>query len=267
MRASADRRGRADALWRLERAAFVAGARPHALPGGELYLHPEVPEVWDASFVANLRFPLDVDRLLEAAAHGFSLAGCGHHKLWVRQADAFPTFGRRLVERGFSERRMVIMSAPTEALPPRRPPPAGLRIEPVRDSADRRDLAFAREGCRRDAPWFGPEVCRALDRWEDVQARTLGLQWLVAYLEDEPVGAVGLLETEDGASLQSLATVSHLRRQGIGQALIAKVRWLARSRGHATLSLLTDLDSDPQALYHRLGFLDTLEVRSYQRAI
>ncbi len=266
MRSRAEERGPNGRLWRVEHAAFVAGARPRPLPGASAYLHPQVPEVWDASFVSDLHPPLDLDRLLSKAAALFATAGCAHQKIWLHDPTLFPSIGAALVARGFSERRMVIMSASTEPRPPLHSPPEGLCFTLVRTRGERRLLARARHESRRDAPWYGVEVAAALDRWEDIQARTLDLQWIFASLGDRPAGAVGLLVTDEGASLQSLATAVDLRRRGIGEALIARVRWLARGRGHTTLSLLTDLDSRPHALYRRLGFVDRVEVRAYERA-
>lgn len=266
MRSRAEERGLTDRLWRVEHAAFVAGARARPLPGASAYLHPQVPEVWDASFVSDLRPPLDLDRLLSKAAALFATAGCAHQKVWLHDRRLFPDIGAALVEQGFSERRMIIMSASTEPRPPLHRPPEGLRFTLVRTREERRVLARARHESRKDAPWYGAEVAAALDRWEDIQARALDLQWISASLKDQPAGAVGLLVTDEGASLQSLATAVELRRRGIGEALIAQVRWLARGRGHTTLSLLTDLGSKPHALYRRLGFVDRLEVRAYERA-
>jgi len=235
--------------------------------GAMVTTHPEIPEVWDASFVAELDSDLKVSRMLAEARRALSTAGCGHLKIWVSHPAQRAELCRELERLSLSPRPMCLLVAPTDALPLRRHVygPKGLEIFEVSSPSLRAKLVRARDESRQDAPWYSPEVASCLDRWEDIQAEQLPLRWFVALLEGHPAAGVGLLSHRQGASLQSLSCALSLRHQGIGSRLVQEVMLRAADEGHPELSLLTDSGSKAQALYRRLGFVDLGEVVAYQR--
>jgi ribosomal protein S18 acetylase RimI-like enzyme len=252
-------------VWLTEEAAFVAGARWTPVGEAQAIVHPELPEVWDASFIGRVPPDADPRRLLEVARHHLSKQGCGHVKILLDDAACFPTVGSSLGRLGMLRRAYATML--TRRLPPDPEPRGRFRIQRIRSAEDRAVMAEVRDAVRRQAPWYAPEVSRALDAWEDLQASTLDLVWLVGYLDEEPAGAVGLLLTDDGASLQSLATVPALRRRGVASALVHAVVSEGLARGAPFVSLLTDRDDMPRRLYRGLGFEDVGEVHEYLKAI
>lgn len=252
-------------VWHTEEQAFVAGASWVPVSQGQAVLHPEIPEVWDASFVGRLPPEVDARRLVSDTRRLLLDAGCGHVKIVVEDPRGFATVGRELRRLGLGERAYVTMLI--RRMPTTRAGRAPVVVRAVRTRQDRAWMAEVRGAVRREAPWFAPEVSGALDAWEDLQAATLDLTWLVAWLDGEPAGAAGLLMTEDGASLQSIATVPSLRRQGVASALVREVVRRAFARGAPWVSLLTDRDDHPRWLYRKLGFREVGEVREYLRAI
>lgn len=252
-------------VWFTEEQAFVAGAPWTLVHGGRAIVHPELPEVWDASFVSHLRPPFDVRRFLDESSEVLRRAGCGHLKILVDQPAVNHEVGAELLRRGLSLRSYVTMS--TRRLPPLRSPRPPVMVRAVRTAEDRRAMALLRDEVRKEAPWYAREVSDALDTWEDLQASTLDLTWLLAWYEGEPAGAVGLLFTPGGASLQSLATAPRLRDRGVGSTLVREVVSRALARGARWVSLLTDRDDRPRQMYRRLGFSEVGEVSEYLRSL
>lgn len=252
-------------VWNTEVQSFVAGARWIPVPGGRAIIHPQLPEVWDASFVAHVSDPPDVRALVDASTRVLRAAGCGHVKLLVDDAGQFPTTGSSLRRLGLGERAYVTMS--TRRVPPPAPARGEVVVHAVTTRRERGAMARVRDAVRRESSWYAPEVSRALDAWEDLQAATLDLTWLCAFLDGEPAGAVGLLVAEGGASLQSLATVPRLRHRGVASALVREVVRRGLARGAPWVSLLTDRDDTPRHLYRALGFREVGEVREYLRAL
>ncbi|RMG13346.1 MAG: GNAT family N-acetyltransferase [Deltaproteobacteria bacterium] len=257
--------GLAQRVWRTEEQAFVAGARWRPLSDAEVVVHPALPEVWDASFVSHVAADADAERLSREAQAALTRAGCGHVKIILSDPALFGRLGSALRRLGLGERAFVTMVCRRVPLLDR--PDPRIEIRAVADAPTRAAMAEVRDDVRREAPWYAPEVSRALDLWEDLQARTLDLTWLVAYYDEVPVGAVGLLLTSEGASLQSLATRPAYRRRGVASHLVQEVVRRGLAEGRAWVSLLTDRDDRPRRLYARLGFDVVGEVREYLKAI
>ncbi len=243
----------------------MAGAEWEALSDAEVITHPALPEVWDASFVSHVAPQADPVRLLSESEAALRRAGCGHVKIVVDDPVVAARIGPDLRGLGLGERVYVTMATHGLVRLSLRDP--RIQIRPVADVASRAALAEVRDDVRREAPWYSPEVSHALDLWEDTQAAALDLTWLVAFYDDTPAGAVGLLLTADGASLQSLATRPALRRRGIASHLVDEVVRRGLGAGRRWVSLLTDRDDRPRHLYARLGFEVVGEVREYLRAL
>ncbi len=253
-------------VWRSEESAFVAGATWAPVGGAYAIVHPQVPEVWDASFVGRVPPFADPRRLLAGARQHLANHGCGHVKILLDNPATFATVGLGLKRRGMFRR--VYTTLVTQSIPPEQPTKLGrVRVEPVSSPVDRKIRSSIREAVRRQSAWYAHGVGDALDTWEDIQEATLDMTWLVAYLDDEPAGAAGLLMTDNGASLQSLSTVPTLRRRGVASALIREVVKRGLQRGAPFVCLLTDVNDSPHRLYKKLGFRDVARVHEYIQAI
>ncbi len=89
---------------------------------------------------------------------------------------------------------------------------------------------------------------------------TEGIDWpagcyLMAYVGDGAVGAVGVECRLDAALMRSLCVAEPHRRHGFGTRLIAAARKAAHTRGARTLYLLADPQMAPY--FHRFEFVET----------
>jgi len=104
------------------------------------------------------------------------------------------------------------------------------------------------------------EQTRDLARVREMLTRagmmTDGIEWpaacyLVAYVGDEAVGAIGVESKIDAALIRSLYVKESARRRGIGGALIAAARKAAHTRGARHLYLFS---TDAGGFFRRHGF-------------
>jgi amino-acid N-acetyltransferase len=89
---------------------------------------------------------------------------------------------------------------------------------------------------------------------------TDGIEWpagcyLMAYIGDEPVGAVGVECRLDAALVRSLCVAQPHRGRGFGARLVAAARKAAHTRGARTLYLFAF--PDLAEYFGRLGFTET----------
>ena len=104
------------------------------------------------------------------------------------------------------------------------------------------------------------EQTRDLECVREMLARagmtTDGIEWpaacyIVAYVGDEAVGAIGVESKIDVALIRSLYVKESARRRGIGGALIAAARKAAHTRGARHLYLFS---TDAGGFFRRHGF-------------
>jgi N-acetylglutamate synthase-like GNAT family acetyltransferase len=89
---------------------------------------------------------------------------------------------------------------------------------------------------------------------------TEGIEWsagcyLMAYVGNDAVGAVGVECRLDAALMRSLCVAGPHRRRGFGARLIAAARKAAHTRGARTLYLLAY--PEMAAYFRRFGFVET----------
>ena len=105
------------------------------------------------------------------------------------------------------------------------------------------------------------EQTRDLARVREMLARagmmTDGIEWaaacyILAYVGDEAVGAIGVESKIDAALIRSLYVKESARRRGIGGALIAAARKAAHTRGARHLYLFS---TDAGGFFRRHGFM------------
>ncbi len=239
----------------------MAGEKWHRLVGGKAITHPQVPEVWDASFLARVNPSADATRLLIQGRRHLATQGCRHVRILLDDPRTFGTVGADLS--GLGMIRRVYATLCTNSVPTAKQGHGRIKFEPVASEHGRGIMAKLREEVRSQASWFASEVNEALDTWENIQEATLDLTWLIAYLDGVPASAAGLLLTPCGASLQSLATAPALRRRGVASALVREVVARGLEAGAPYVSLLTDSEDRPKGLYKKLGFQQVGEVHEY----
>ncbi len=243
----------------------MAGERWAPVGGAQAVVHSQVPDVWDASFVSRVPPSASPGLLLDEARRHFVRHGCAHVKILIDDPDAVTVVGSGLCRRGMLKRAYATLQ--TRKIPMEQPAQGRIRIEPVSSKGDRRLLARVRDQVRRQAPWYTKEVSEALDAWEDIQRTSLNLTWMIAFLDEVPAGAAGLLLTDDGASLQSIATAPRFRRRGVASALVRDVVRRGLEAGAPFVSLLTDAGDSPRRLYRKLGFRDVGEVHEFLQVV
>ncbi len=93
--------------------------------------------------------------------------------------------------------------------------------------------------------------------WSEAQLRGLPeyAVYLVAVRGETVCGTGCLYCIGDEAELQNLAVAPVCRRQGIGEALLAKLAWEARGRGCVSMFLEVASRNEPaKRLYEKAGF-------------
>lgn len=117
----------------------------------------------------------------------------------------------------------------------------------------------------RDITWLvhaGHAWLRALVSASDSRTRAF-----VAWLDDEPVGAIEVFVGSHSAGIHALTVIDEYQGRGIGSALVEHACTEARLMGSATIGLLSSTEGQP--LYLRRGFREVAKFgywyRSFQR--
>jgi len=109
------------------------------------------------------------------------------------------------------------------------------------------------------------QVRALVDAEVDAVGRVLGLarlyqgngDYLVAWIEDEPVGHAYLTRT-DPPELQDVEVREAFRRRGVARRLVTSAETSAREQGADALRLSVSVQhTGVQTLYRSLGFIDT----------
>lgn len=90
----------------------------------------------------------------------------------------------------------------------------------------------------------------------------------VAYMESEIVGALVLLETEEGFCIETIAIRPRAQGQGIGSRLLSFAENLAKKSAYSSIYLSTNrVMKESQAVYLHKGFVefDQRSVNGYDR--
>lgn len=95
---------------------------------------------------------------------------------------------------------------------------------------------------------------------------TEGVEWpggcyLMAFLGDEPVGAVGVEPRLDSALIRSLYVVPAMRQRGLGAQLLAAARKAAHTRGARHLYLFS---TEAGGFFQRFGFEEVPVARVFE---
>lgn len=164
---------------------------------------------------------------------------------------------QRLVARGFA---MTDASETFMRLagPFRGAPQPGIDVRRAPEAADLADfVATQLAGFGSDDP---------VDFWiaQALRNRERGdYRFLVAYLENQPVGALSACFGPGVVGLYGLATLSPYRGRGVGTTLLAAIIDEARQRGVDLVFLSAHPDSAALRLYERLGFAALFTADTY----
>jgi ribosomal protein S18 acetylase RimI-like enzyme len=146
--------------------------------------------------------------------------------------------------------------------PSRRPPP-GLEVRRVADLDEYRKTPY---------PTIGPLTTRlrrvAFERLSTLLADREGrTRVFVAWLDDQPVGAIELFHGTDSAGVHALSVPERYQGRGIASALLEAGCKHARDAGYEDMVLLASTEG--QRLYQRRGFVEVARFgywyRSFQR--
>jgi len=112
--------------------------------------------------------------------------------------------------------------------------------------------AYFAEIARRYPGW-SPELIPSADSAE--VAPPLGA-WVVAYLDDQPVGCGGVKRLDDtSAELKRIYLAAGARGRGLGRRLLEQLEWHARELGYERLRLDTgDLQPEALGLFRSAGY-------------
>lgn len=86
--------------------------------------------------------------------------------------------------------------------------------------------------------------------------------YVVAFLENMPVGCFAVVITSGGAAIEHVVTVAEYRRRGIGTALTAAALNIASQQGAAIAALTASPDG--RSIYEQIGFREVDRVRRFR---
>lgn len=113
---------------------------------------------------------------------------------------------------------------------------------------------------------FGDDDQEALELIQ-YNASNEELRLWVALLDQEVIGTVTTRRTEDAEWITALAVHSRMTGQGIGTALIDKVKQLAFEEGLASVKLDVELENERAlAIYEKTGFIISSQVDYFAKA-
>ncbi len=134
----------------------------------------------------------------------------------------------------------------------------GLDVRRAPEETDLADFAttqLAGFGSDDSADFWVAQALRNRERWD--------YRFLVAYLENQPVGALSARFEPGVVGLYGLATRPAYRGRGVGTTLLAAVIDEARQRGAGLIFLSALPDSAAARLYERLGFAPLFTADTY----
>lgn len=116
------------------------------------------------------------------------------------------------------------------------------------------------------APFAGEQ--RELDALPLSRLGRSGGEYLVAWLDGEPVGHAHVDWAATPPELQDVWVRDDLRRRGVGAALTGAAERRAVARGHTRLGLeVGEANASARALYERLGYVRTADAPRRVRGI
>lgn len=231
-----------DRLAGVEYVLFRDPAHSRNTPFGTFVHHPDFPGRYDCNQLLECRCgPGQAAELFRELNRLYAGLNLGHRKISGHDEATLgvvaPIFKRERWELNCG--RMTVLQAP-----PRRPANSTVRIRAV-DPFDP-DLEAVQER-REDG---------TIDRgflYHRSQTSRIGGEWLVAYLNDRPVGSTGWFISERIARFRFIGTVEAARGCGVATSLIRHVQDhpIVRRADHLCIHVN---DDGPVRLYEDLGF-------------
>jgi ribosomal protein S18 acetylase RimI-like enzyme len=185
--------------------------------------------------------------------------------LWISPSATPGNLLELLHDRGLRCRKYYpAMVCPLAGRVPARSRTVGLEVRPVVDVAEYERIPHPAIG-----PLTTPLRRVALERLRALLAGGSGrTHSFVAWLQDQPVGALELFIDKEAAGIHGLSVLDQYQRRGVGSALIEHACAVASRQGAETMVLLATTEG--QRLYAQRGFREVARFgywyRSFQRS-
>lgn len=102
---------------------------------------------------------------------------------------------------------------------------------------------------------FGTEYADAHEEMMKANYQDDAIKRLVAYLNDEPVGVVDVIESENYIEIDAFGVLESFRNQGIGSTIQSLIGEYAMSRKHKPIILVADGEDTAKDMYVKQGYI------------
>lgn len=102
---------------------------------------------------------------------------------------------------------------------------------------------------------FGKDYADAHEEMVREHYQKDAIKRLVAYLNDEPIGVVDLIESENYIELDGFGVLEQFRHQGIGSTIQSLIGEYAISKNHKPIILVTDGEDTAKYMYAKQGYV------------
>lgn len=215
---------------------------------GTAYLTPELPDIWDASFlrVERIDEELSVHALITESERVMGARGLAHRKVVVDDDAVGNGLAAGFQDAGWDVNRMLFMLHDGAARP--------LSDVPVDEVAAAVHAAAKGEFDRRHPDIATDDVISQMRRFARRVSEATDRRCFAAYSGDD-IGSVCELYS-DGitAQIEDVATLEEHRNKGLAKAVVLRALHEAHAWGHETVFLVADEDAWPKRFYGNLGF-------------
>lgn len=175
--------------------------------------------------------------------------GMEHIKFyWPENKGVTPEMMRYFEDNGYELEYLELYQLDPEAFHPTR----DVHHIEVRIVTDETLADFKRISYPEDL-LFGEDFAEAKKNFYDWQWQEPSITLLIAYMENNPVGTLTIIEQEHTLEIDDVATVKAFRKQGIATALQQFVVDCALEKNKSIL-LIADGEDTPKDMYQRQGY-------------
>ena len=232
--------------------AADAQARPavrvERFPFGEVRRSPDYPDLFFLNGITQLRAPdwsaEDLERVLAE-----KLPGVASARVSSRDPQTIARLGPLLSEAGYQAECRVAMIEVAASEQPR----PGIVVRPLETADDWRAFEGLVRGDAAEHGWTQARSDQLVRLYLDGE-KLAQQSWLLAFIDGQAVGYVGLYQHRTVGYLHALYTPGPARGRGVGSALVVGTSGSARALGCERLTLQCTRDSFLPGFYHRLGF-------------
>jgi ribosomal protein S18 acetylase RimI-like enzyme len=225
---------------------------------GTALITPELPKVWDASYL-RVEDPGadDGERVAAEALNVAREAGLAHAAVVVTGDDVASRLGSGLRAEGFEEARFVLMGL--REVPP--PPEVAITEVFFEDVAASRRLITLETSPGDEAL---ADQLRELDRRLEA---TIGGRWFAVLEDGEAVARAWLLSSGGIGQVEDVATLPAHRGRGLARAVVSAAARASHADGNELTFVIADADETTPELYRKAGFEPIGFKRRYVRRL